>query len=113
MSVFRFEDLSNSINNLFLKMDRIEKLLEKINMDENSDENSLLTIEQAAKLLRLSTATIYTKVCKNEIPVCKQGKRLYFEKAELLDWIKSGRIKTVSEIQMEAQLMFNNEKRHH
>ncbi|WP_347049169.1 helix-turn-helix domain-containing protein [Flavobacterium olei] len=48
-----------------------------------------LTILQASKLVDLSVATIYSKVCRNEIPVNKHGKKLYFIKSELLDWIKS------------------------
>jgi excisionase family DNA binding protein len=110
MKQFTFEDLPNIIGKLFVKLDKIEKLLKarKINNSDNNEE--LLTIEGAAELLKLSVATIYTKVCKNEIPVNKQGKRLYFYRAELLDWIKSGRIKTSAEIQQEVELKFNSTK---
>jgi excisionase family DNA binding protein len=110
MKQFTFEDLPNIIGKLFVKLDKIEKLLKarKINDSDNNEE--LLTIEGAAELLKLSVATIYTKVCKNEIPVNKQGKRLYFYRAELLDWIKSGRIKTIAEIQQEVELKFNSTK---
>lgn len=110
MKQFTFEDLPNIIGKLFVKLDKIEKLLKakKINDSDNNEE--LLTIEGAAELLKLSVATIYTKVCKNEIPVNKQGKRLYFYRAELLDWIKSGRIKTNAEIQQEVELKFNSTK---
>jgi excisionase family DNA binding protein len=110
MKQFTFEDLPNIIGKLFVKLDKIEKLLKarKINDSDNNEE--LLTIEGAAELLKLSVATIYTKVCKNEIPVNKQGKRLYFYRAELLAWIKSGRIKTIAEIQQEVELKFNSTK---
>lgn len=108
MKQFTFEDLPNIIGKLFNKLDKIEKLLNsRKNIDTNNEEK-LLTIEGAAKLLNLSVATIYTKVCKNEIPVNKQGKRLYFYKDELLDWIKSGRIKTIAEIQQEVELKLNS-----
>lgn len=110
MKQFTFEDLPNIIGKLSVKIDKIEKLLkarENFGTDINEE---LLTIEGAANLLKLSVATIYTKVCKNEIPVNKQGKRLYFYRAELLDWIKSGRIKTIAEIQQEVELKFNSTK---
>jgi len=108
MKQFAFEDLPNVIGKLFAKLDEIEKLLKsRKNIDEDS-ERELLTIEDAAKLLNLSVATIYTKVSKNEIPVNKKGKRLYFYKDELLDWIKSGRIKTIAEIQKEVELKLNS-----
>lgn len=113
MSQFKFEDLSKSINDLCLKMDRIEKLLIERNVEAKLPEDELLTIDQVAKLLKLSQATIYTKVCKNEIPVNKQGKRLYFCKKELLDWVKLGRIKTLTEVQYEVDLKAFESKRHH
>jgi excisionase family DNA binding protein len=91
--------LPKIIGKLFVKLNKIEKLLKEQKIIDADKNEELLTIEGAAELLKLSVATIYTKVCKNEIPVNKQGKRLYFYRAELLDWIKSGRIKTNAEIQ--------------
>ena len=108
MEQFTFEDLPNIIGKLYDKLDKIEKLLNSKKSVDADNEEELLTIEGAAKLLNLSVATIYTKVCKNEIPVNKQGKRLYFYKVELLNWIKSGRIKTITEIQQEVELKFNS-----
>ncbi|MBD0831816.1 helix-turn-helix domain-containing protein [Aestuariibaculum sediminum] len=57
----------------------------------NDSEDELLTIEEAAKLIKLTKPTIYGLVHRKEIPFIKKGKRLYFEKSELLDWIRSGR----------------------
>ena len=110
MKQFTFEDLPNIIGKLFVKLDKIEKLLKERKIHDSDNNEELLTIEGAAELLKLSVATIYTKVCKNEIPVNKQGKRLYFYRSELLDWIKSGRIKTTVEIQQEVELKFNSTK---
>lgn len=108
MKQFTFDDLPDIIGKLYTKLDEIEKLLKSRKIIDIDNEEELLTIEGAAKLLNLSVATIYTKVCKNEIPVNKQGKRLYFYKVELLDWIKSGRIKTIAEIQQEVELKLNS-----
>ena len=110
MKQFTFDDLPNIIGKLYAKLDKIEKLLKSKKSIDGDKNEELLTIEGAAKLLKLSVATIYTKVCKNEIPVNKQGKRLYFYREELLDWIKSGRIKTIAEIQQEVELKFNSTK---
>ncbi len=65
---------------------------------ELRETDELLTISEAASLLKLSVPTIYGYVHRSEIPVSKRGKRLYFSKQELLDWIKEGRRKTMSEI---------------
>jgi excisionase family DNA binding protein len=59
--------------------------------------DEMLTIREASKLILLSVSTIYGLVSRSQIPSNKQGKRLYFFKSELLDWIKSGRRKTIKE----------------
>jgi excisionase family DNA binding protein len=59
--------------------------------------DELLTPAEAAKLLHLSKQTIYAKVSAREIPFSKQGKRLYFSKAELTEWVKAGRRQTGAE----------------
>lgn len=70
--------MPNIIGKLFVKLDKIEKLNEEKKIHDSDKNEELFTIEGAAELLKLSVATIYTKVCKNEIPVNKQGKRLHF-----------------------------------
>ena len=110
MKPYKFEDLPDIIGELLTRIDSIEKLLQENKVNTVVANDELLTISEAAILLKLSVATIYTKVCKNEIPANKQGKRLYFYRAELLNWIKSGRIKTITEIQQETELKFNSTK---
>lgn len=75
------------------------------NFDASKDQpDQLLTIEEASKLLHLTKPTLYSKVSKGELPgVCKQGKRLYFSKESLIDWIKSGRKKSNAEIEADAE----------
>jgi excisionase family DNA binding protein len=83
-------------------LEHLEKLIVRIsNVEENKEE--LLNIQEASKLLNLSRSTIYSKVCKREIPVNKQGKRTYFYRHELMKWIKSGRVKTYFEIQNDIE----------
>ncbi|GGB64698.1 hypothetical protein GCM10007424_00750 [Flavobacterium suaedae] len=97
MKPFTFDQIPKLIGKLFDKMDRIEALLKGLNIEPHSEEE-LLTITEAAKFLNLSVATLYSKVSRNEIPVCKKGKRLYFLKSELTAWIQSGKIPTNEEI---------------
>ncbi|MFC5409118.1 helix-turn-helix domain-containing protein [Larkinella bovis] len=63
----------------------------------------LLTVEQAARLLKLTPPTIYGLVYERKIPYSKRGKRLYFSQQELLDWVKSGRQKTAGELEEQAR----------
>jgi excisionase family DNA binding protein len=61
-----------------------------------------LNIDEAAKMLELSKTTIYGLVHHQLIPNYKTGKRLYFDRAELMEWVRSGRRKTIKEAQAEA-----------
>ena len=109
MENLTLELLPNAVSQLSAKLDRIERLL----IDEKAElklPESLLTIEQAAEFLTLSKATIYSKVSRNELPFMKRDKRLYFSQAELMDYIKEGRHKTVSEMEQEAGSFVNNKK---
>ena len=72
---------------------------------------ALLTIQQAADFLHLTVPTLYGKVHAREIPFSKLGKRLYFSKTELTDWVKTGRQKTTAEVQAEAIAFVNSNKR--
>ena len=88
--------LSN-IENLLLDLKHTPK--ETGNLPES---DQFLTIQQAGEMLCLSVPTLYGLVHDAKIPVSKKGKRLYFSKHELTEWIKTGRKKTVSEISLEA-----------
>ena len=59
-------------------------------------------IELAIELTGLAKPTIYGLVSERKIPHSKQGKRLYFSRQELLEWIKDGKRKTQAEIKIEA-----------
>ena len=110
MKSYKFEDLPEILGELFEKVSNIEMILLQSKTSSGIADDELLDVSQAAELLKLSVATVYTKVCKNEIPANKQGKRLYFYRSELLTWIRSGRIKTIAEIQSEAEIKFHSRK---
>ena len=109
METLTFDQLPQAVSLLHEKISKIEQLL--MEGLGSSDNEELFTVIKAAEFLNLSVATLYGKVCRKEIPVNKRGKRLYFYKAELADWIKSGRKKTIDELQEEAQTNFINRRR--
>jgi excisionase family DNA binding protein len=76
-----------------------------------SEEDQLFNVKEAAEFLDLTVPTIYGYVHKQEIPVNKRGKRLYFSRKELTEWIKSGRKKTISEISEEASSYIQSKKK--
>jgi excisionase family DNA binding protein len=87
------------------------RVAEKVyNLQQSNNEqkeepkgDEYLTIVQASELLNLAKPTIYSLTCKHEIPFLKKGKKLYFKKNDLVEWLNSGRKLTRSEIEQEAQ----------
>ena len=103
MEITKIEQVPEILTMILTKVERIESLLEVLAKDPliGKDEG-LLTVSQASELLNLAISTLYSKVSRNEIPVCKRGNRLYFDRAEILEWVRSGRVKTIEEIRKEV-----------
>jgi excisionase family DNA binding protein len=49
----------------------------------------LLTVQEAADLLRVTTRTLYQMVAEARIPYRRVGKALRFDRAEILEWTKT------------------------
>lgn len=108
---FTFDQLPQAVNRLFEKLDSIEKLLNEKGGSIAVEPERLLTLNQAADFLSLKPPTLYGLVHNQRIPVCKQGKRLYFSQKELIDWIKAGRKKTTAQISLEAEAYLKTKRR--
>lgn len=95
-------NLPQAVTQLYEKLNTIENLL--LNRTNETETDQLLTIKQAGEQIKLTPATIYGLVSRNEIPFSKRphSKRLWFSKLDLINWIKEGRKKTITEIASEA-----------
>lgn len=102
MEQISFEQLPQAVTQLYNKLEDIERLLLEKNIEHQPDQDQLLTIQQAGELLNLSVPTLYGYVQRSAIPVSKKGKRLYFSKQDLMEWIKTGKKKTLAETGSEA-----------
>ena len=87
---FRFEDLPNIMAENNKLLSEVKELL-SVAVTPQKIPSDLLSISEASDLLKLSIPTIYSKVCKRELPYFKRGNKLYFNKIELLDYVKAGR----------------------
>lgn len=74
-------------------------------------QDELLTVQQTAKFLSLSVPTVYGLISKGQLPVMKRSKRCYFSRAELMNYLKAGKRKTVTELETEADAYLSNRKR--
>ncbi|MDB5117700.1 MAG: hypothetical protein JWQ79_3192 [Mucilaginibacter sp.] len=89
MEPFGFDKVPEVIRQLFERVEHIEALLQ--DLQRQPEEETLLTVNEAAEFLKTSAGALYTKVSRREIPFSKPGKRLYFDKDELRKWVKLGR----------------------
>lgn len=85
-------------------------------MNENYQEPEpdiprILDVKQTAELLRISVPTLYGKTFRRLVPHFKRGKRLYFILSDLETWIRQGKVKTMDEIEEEANFYLMRNKR--
>ena len=106
MKNYTFDQLPAFMKNIDERLERMEELLNKTFRPEISDEE-YVSAKNASVLLNFALSTLYSKVCRREIPFYKQGNRLYFSRNELLGWIKDGRKKTLIDIDISAAAIVN------
>jgi excisionase family DNA binding protein len=92
-----FEELIRSISEKVS-----ENIISSLNSSAIIEESTFLDISETAVLINLKVPTIYGLVHRNKIPYIKKGKKLYFVKEDILQWIKSGKQKTKSELELKA-----------
>ncbi|WP_158860352.1 helix-turn-helix domain-containing protein [Lunatibacter salilacus] len=95
-----FDYLNHRLDQIYNKLDEMQQTRQK--KKDDPDPNEILNVKQAAELLNLSIYSIYAKTSRKEIPFSKRGRHLYFFKADLINWLKTGKYKTNDEIEMEA-----------
>jgi predicted DNA-binding transcriptional regulator AlpA len=61
-------------------------------------QSDILYLEDVKKLTGYKDSTVYSKVCRKEIPVISSGRPLSFSRAEITQWIKDGR-PTIAEME--------------
>jgi len=72
------------------KLDNIETMLQQ----QNINTKEVLSFSEASLLLDVSHSHLYKLTSTKQIPhYCPQGKKLYFERAELLQWMMKKAIK--------------------
>ncbi|WP_379090625.1 helix-turn-helix domain-containing protein [Pedobacter sp. UC225_65] len=93
MEKLMFENLPEAMQLVLEKLERLENiLLGQQNKKPEPKEN--IDITAASGLLGLAKATIYSKVCRGEIPAFKLGKKLLFNRKELEAYIEGNKDQT-------------------
>jgi len=91
--------MHNPFEILMEKLNQIENLIKSQN---NAASDNVMNVEQLANYLDLSKSHIYKKTSSKEIPHYKKGKKLYFSKQEINQWILQDKIETFDKIEQKA-----------
>lgn len=68
----------------------------------SNDIDVVLDFVGFCQFLKISKATGYKYTSQNLVPYIKKEGKLFFLKSELIEWLKSGRVKTNAELDEEA-----------
>jgi len=73
----------------------------------NQNQQKILNVDEAATYLTISKSHLYKLTSRGEIPHSKQGKRIYFSKAELDVWLLENKVQGVTELTEEVNQYLN------
>jgi excisionase family DNA binding protein len=69
---------------IYQKLDNIERML----VDLSIQQKEVLNLKEACQFLDISASHLYKLTSTRQIPhFCPQGKKLYFERETLKDWL--------------------------
>lgn len=111
MKAINFEMLPTAVAELKQDVSDLKEMISNLRISKPIEKEEFLNIEEAAEFLNLSVPTIYSKVSRREIPHIKRGKRLYFSSKELTEFLKSGRVKTIDELEADADAYLTSKKK--
>ena len=106
--------MTKAIDNETLLL-KVESQDHRIEVLENilKDAKQVLTLEEAALFMGISKSSLYKMTHKHELPFFRpNGKLIYFEKAELLKWMRQNRIMTEAETKDAATEHITNVMNH-
>jgi len=99
------------------RLERIEKLLENINVFISRDENKVIlpkvmNIKQLSDYLGVSLSYIYKLTSTHNIPHSKRGKRLYFDREIINTWVLENKIWTQDDIENQVSDYLSKNRKH-
>ena len=83
----------NPFEHLNGRLETIEELLNRLVQQQGAAPAipDVGGLELAMQVTRLSKPRLYALVSARGIPHCKRGQKLYFNRADLLEWINAGK----------------------
>lgn len=92
------------VKNEVTVLETLQKQDERLRNIESllSISKNVLNLDEVCSLTGLSKSHIYKLTCYQKIPFYKQSKHLYFDRAEIENWLKENRFKPSDELEKEA-----------
>lgn len=80
-----------------LILEKLSEIATKLD-EQNLLQKTVLNFNEAAKYLDVSSSHLYKLTSSRQVPhFCPQGKKLYFKRSELDDWLQRNRQITTAE----------------
>jgi|P1105metagenome_2_1110788.scaffolds.fasta_scaffold28630_2 DNA binding domain, excisionase family len=96
-SVQKDTQMTKLIADLQKRVETLEDMLEA--------GKEVLTVEEAAKFMGMARSSLYKMTSDQTIPFYRpNGKMIFFEKSDILSWIRKNRVSSREEIEEEARL---------
>jgi excisionase family DNA binding protein len=95
---------------ILIKLNNIEMMLQQ----QNLLKKDVLNLNEACTYLDISHSHLYKLTSQKQIPhFCPQGKKLYFRRSELDEWLLRNRQDSIDEIETKAAnyLLTHNRRR--
>jgi len=70
--------------------------------DKQQTSSTILSIDEVCEYAKISKSHCYKLTSQNLIPHSKKGKRLYFNKEEIDNWLLSNPVKTAQQIEQDS-----------
>ena len=80
-------------------LEAIKNLLAEV----QGSPKEVLTSDEAAAYVGISKSALYKLTMGRKIPFYKSAKLCYFDRQEIIDWMKSNRVATQEELQAQAK----------
>lgn len=111
-------DNSNVFTALEMILDQMDEMRQSIKHiavpavtnEESISRSEPLDLEQVCRLTKKARSTIYRHCSKGTMPCYKNGKKLYFFRDEVMEWIRKEKKQNGSDFLMEAEELYNRKR---
>jgi len=105
-----FEIIIEKLNAIENRIKSIESKI-AVTTNENGSSLDIMSLNQLCEFYDFGKSYVYKKTSNREIPYYKNGKRLYFKRIEIDEWLLDNRIKTNKDIEREVSTYLMRKKK--